>query len=414
MASYHFESGSRTGYRIRFRTDGRQKSIWLGVVDQATASTFTKHVGHIIDCDASGEPIGRATSRWLAALSDAQHGKLSKQKLIDPRENNQRGREIRLVDWIDSYIESRVDVKQSTKLTYLRARNSAVAYFGESRKLSDVSARDAEAFVRWLETEGNRRNVKDGTTGVAKNTARRTVSKMSQFFNAAVRDGLLPTDPFADLPRSMSANRDNFHFVEWSTINDCINVIDDVDWKTLLALARLGGLRIPSELNQLRWSDIDFENNRITIRATKTERYSGNGVRVCPLYPQLRPYLEAARVAPGADPEFVIRDTRYRSKEANLRTRFLKILKAAGHEPWPFLFQNLRKSRDTDLCDAGIPAQSVAAWMGHSINIMERHYLIARETDFQRAMNLSPATDVQESGNECGNNPNRQEPDCDR
>lgn len=52
----------------------------------------------------------------------------------------------------------------------------------------------------------------------------------------------------------------------------------------------------------------------------------------------------------------------------NLRTTFEKIVRRAGLEQWPRLFQNLRSSCETDLMKRH-PMPTVAAWMGHSIEV---------------------------------------------
>ena len=84
-----------------------------------------------------------------------------------------------------------------------------------------------------------------------------------------------------------------------------------------------------------------------------------------PLFPELRPYLEAVRdeVNPGIDVPLsdpVI--TRYRDTNSNLRTQLLRILRRAGVTPWERLFHNLRASRQTELADE-FPAHIVADWM---------------------------------------------------
>lgn len=168
---------------------------------------------------------------------------------------------------------------------------------------------------------------------MAKKTVRRTVSKLGQFCKAAIKKGLVNGGPFAEIPRALTANRENFQFIEWQVIKDCTDAEDDIDWETALAFARLGGRRIPSELHELRWSDVDFLNNRLTVRAAKTKRYEGGGIGVLPLYPELRLYPGAAHGAPTADSEYVISEPRYHDTKANLRTWVLKSIKRAGNEP---------------------------------------------------------------------------------
>jgi hypothetical protein len=44
----------------------------------------------------------------------------------------------------------------------------------------------------------------------------------------------------------------------------------------------------------MRWGDIDWENERMTIRSCKTEHHEGKESRVVPIFHELRPFLEAA------------------------------------------------------------------------------------------------------------------------
>ena len=47
------------------------------------------------------------------------------------------------------------------------------------------------------------------------------------------------------------------------------------DMQLLFALARWGGMRMPSEPANLKWTDIDFEHRRINFRSPKTEHHEG-------------------------------------------------------------------------------------------------------------------------------------------
>ena len=46
--------------------------------------------------------------------------------------------------------------------------------------------------------------------------------------------------------------------------------LPDNHWRTLVGLARFAGLRVPSETHALTWADIDFDQSRMTFRASKT------------------------------------------------------------------------------------------------------------------------------------------------
>jgi len=156
----------------------------------------------------------------------------------------------------------------------------------------------------------------------------------------------------------------------------------DAQWRLPFALSRFGGLRRQSEHLGLRWGDIDWERGRFTVHSPKTEHHEGGESRQVPLFPELRPYLEAAfeQAEPGT--EWVI--TRYRNNNANLRTQFERIIRRAGVTPWPKLFQNLRSTRETELAQS-YPIHVVCAWLGNSQRVAQKHYLQVTDADFDRA-----------------------------
>ena len=101
-----------------------------------------------------------------------------------------------------------------------------------------------------------------------------------------------------------------------------------------------------------------------------------------PIFPELRPHLEEAfdQAEPGT--EYVI--TRYRDVNANLRTQLIRIIKHAGLEAWPKLFQNLRATRETELAQT-YPIHVVCKWLGNSQAIAAKHYLQVTDEHFEQA-----------------------------
>jgi integrase len=61
--------------------------------------------------------------------------------------------------------------------------------------------------------------------------------------------------------------------------------------RVILDLSRYCGLRTPSETRSLRWDNIDWEMNRRSIPEPLVEPHEGQGVRSCPIFPELRSIL---------------------------------------------------------------------------------------------------------------------------
>ena len=145
----------------------------------------------------------------------------------------------------------------------------------------------------------------------------------------------------------------------------------------------IGGLRIPSELYGLTWDDILWDKKRFVIHSPKTEHIAGKETRICPLFPELEPYLmEAFHQAKTGTKRVIDSDLDISS---NLRTQAHRIIKRAGLKPWGKTFQNLRASRETELVE-DFPVHVVTEWLGNSPDIAKKHYLQTHEEHFQRAV----------------------------
>ena len=314
----------------------------------------------------TGHAPSDETSRWVASLDQTMNDKLAAVGLA------QRRARATLAAFIDDYITSRMDVKESTRTVLRRVRRYLVEYFGEPKPLRDITPGDAD---KWrLHMIRN---------GLADNTVRRSCGIAKQLFTAAKRQRLISENPFADLVAAVKANPKRFHFVTQLEAEQVLDACPDAQWRLLFALARYGGLRVPSEVLRLRWRDIDWEHGRFVVPSPKTEHHEGGESRVVPIFPELQPYLMETLELAEAGTEYCI--TRYRHPGVNLRTQLMRIIKRAGLKPWPKLWQNLRSTRETELADS-FPAHVASAWIGNSVQVAVKHYLQVTDDHFAQAV----------------------------
>jgi integrase len=368
MASITREAdGRRT---IQFvGADRKRRSIRLGKISQRSAEAVKVKVEKLVFASITGHAADDETARWLASIDVVMHDKLAAVGLVPKREHEKQAL---LQDFIDGYVSGRADVKGSTAIVYGHTRRNLIDFFGAGKPLRDITAGDADAFRLFL----------IGQEKLADNTVRRRCGIAKQFFRAAVRRKLIADNPFTDLPSAVKKNPKRFYFVSREDAQKVIDACPNAHWRLLFALSRYGGLRCPSEHLGLRWGDIDWANNRITVSSPKTEHHEGKESRQIPLFPELRPYL--AEVFEAAEPgtEHVI--TRYRDSTTNLRTTLFKIIKRAGLKPWPKLFQNLRSTRETELAET-YPIHVVCEWIGNSQAVAAKHYLQVTDEHFEQA-----------------------------
>ncbi|MBI1312017.1 tyrosine-type recombinase/integrase [bacterium] len=179
---------------------------------------------------------------------------------------------------------------------------------------------------------------------------------------------------------SLKTNRERMFFIPRDVAERVLDTSPDAEWRLIFALSRYGGLRCPSEHLILKWGHVNWDRSRLTIPAAKTQ------TRVLPIFPELRPYLEAVYEQAEPGTEYVI--AHYRKTNANLRTQLLRIMERAGVEPWPKLFHNLRATRQTEL-EESFPSHVVCRWLGNSESIARKHYLQLTDEHFERAVGPS-------------------------
>lgn len=364
MASIAREPNGRR--RILFTApDGRRKTIRLGKVTQRAADAIKVKVEALLAAAMSGCPWEPETARWVADLQDDLAGKLASVGLIPRRASSA------LADFLQTYINGRTDLKPRTLAKIRTTQQYLVDRFGADTPLRDISPGDADAFRLFLLEKGH-----------GENTARKHIAIAKQFFHAAARRRLIPSNPFADLKSGTQANPERFYFVSLDAAYQVLDACPDSEWRLIFALARFGGLRCPSEHLGLRWIDIDWAKDRMTIHSPKTEHHPGGASRMVPIFPELRPYLQAAFEEAADGAEYVI--ARYRDCNKNFRTRLERIIRRAGLEPWPKLFQNLRSTRQTELEEI-FPSHVVCKWIGNTVKVASKHYLQVTEEHFAKA-----------------------------
>jgi integrase len=356
---------------VQFKgADGLRKTLRLGKMTQRSAETVKLRVEMILSAQISGHAVDDETARWLANLDREMNEKLAAVGLAERRA------QATLKAFIDDYVGSRSDIKDRSVSRIREAGEKLIACFGAETRLWDFTPADGPKFRQWLLSKG-----------LAENTVRRNCGRAKQFFRAAIRLKLVADNPFGEVVSAVRANTARMRFIDRETAAKVLTACPNAEWRLIFALSRFGGVRCPSETLSIRWSDVDWKNGRIRVPSPKTEHIDGKESRIIPLFPELRPHLEAARAEADAGAEYLV--TQYRSVRQNLSTQFERIICRAGIEPWPKLFQNLRSTRETELMET-YPAHVVCGWIGNSESVARKHYLQITDEHFAKAVRAAP------------------------
>ena len=112
-------------------------------------------------------------------------------------------------------------------------------------------------------------------SGWPKATIGRTVKRARQFFRAAVRKKVIAESPMADVKAAPQDNKSREYFVTVEETEKIIAACPDAEWRLIVALARYGGFRTPSETFALTWGCVDWERSRVRVLSPKTECHAG-------------------------------------------------------------------------------------------------------------------------------------------
>ncbi|MHB9044497.1 MAG: tyrosine-type recombinase/integrase [Pirellulales bacterium] len=317
------------------------------------------------------------------------HEKLAALGLVSPREKDAAA-EITLDQFVEGYIATRQKgaFAKGTITNLGQTRRLLAEFFGVNQPIKGITAGRCDDWRVFLECKGH-----------AVATISRHVKRARQFFRGAVRNKLISENPMAEVKTGSQINKTREYYVTREEIEKIIAACPDAEWRLIIALARYGGLRTPSETYTLTWEGINWETNRMHVESPKTACHEGKESRDVPIFPELLPHLEAVRAESGPGAIYVI--SKQRLGSMNLRTQLERIMDRAGVREWPRLFQNMRASRETELAQQ-YPLHVVTAWIGNSAMIAAQHYLQVTDQDFTNAIEgngKSVGPDASRTGN---------------
>jgi len=364
------QDGASGRWTVQFvGRDGKRRSVRLGPQPKRQAENFRVKIEELAGAVLNDRDPSDETSRWVAEVGEPLRGRLAAVGLIHSPAGSPT-----LKAFIDDYLASRSDLKAGTKQHIGHSAKNLIDFFGPEKPLRSLTEGDGDEWRRFLAEQG-----------LAEPTIRRRCGIGKQLLRAAQRKHLIPANPFADLRGGNLPNPKRAFNV---TGNMAAKILDACtgEWKLIFSLLRFGGLRCPSELMPLRWNDVLWSEERLTVHSPKTARHRGHESRVIPIFPELMEPLREAFEAAAPGTEYIVNRHRGAAVAPRLRQEFLCIIAKAGLQPWPRLFQNLRSSRQTELVQQGHPLHVACAWLGNSQPVAARHYLQVTDADYFKAV----------------------------
>jgi integrase len=398
MAGLCWDGENRDRARITCYVDEKRRTIRLGKVSKSIAEKWQDRIGEIVASIASGAGLAADVIAWIEGLPDEGYSKLAAAGLVMPRVIEEKP--VRTLQALCDTFKARQSVKQSTAASYAQTIDSLIGYLGADRDVAGITTEDADewkvAIAKATKGEGKRKKSRVAADNrLASATVAKRVMVAKRIFGKARQWGWIQENPFSHLRAGSQANPDRNVYVPIETIDAILDACPSLEWRSLIGLARLAGLRCPSEIGLLTWDDVDRHAGKLRVRSPKTEGHGeSHAVRFVPVAPRLMAILADAWDAVPEGQTLVC--PMAARQTANLRTHFERIITRANVEAWPRLFQNLRASCETDWAQT-YPAHVCAKWLGHSPRIAAGHYLMALDHHFRDVIEGGS-----ESGTKCG------------
>lgn len=339
------------------------------------------------------------------------------QKFADRFENEclhfgEANSNLRLSDFVPKYMEiAKTTLSPATYEFYSHNINDYIIPALGHLKLKDIRPAHIQQYIKQLtelpkKTRGQFQE--DGET-IAASTVRRYLTVLQSIFKQAVKQGLLNENPanveHLTLPKAQVPKIDIFTKQEAAQMLAALEN-EDLQFQTLIQLAIFTGAR-RGELTALKFSDIDFEQRKITIErsaykitgqplATKPPKdYETRTVTINESCCQLLKMLKREKLAEsqrlgsawcGDDWVF----TQWNGEMMNLMTptkQFAKFLKKNGLKHRKF--HSLRHTSATLLLYAGVNIKQVQGRLGHgAIETTNKYLHLIEEADVEAANKL--------------------------
>jgi integrase len=356
------ERGSRPGYYVRFRWEGRE---------------YVRRAG----------PTKAGAERLLSRA----HAKLAEgadvAKVLVDVFRDAGGPSLSLADAREEYLAYARAQKRASTVASDKPRLEVIAKEPWAKgPMHRIRSEDIARFLEELMTKGHKGKKCSGAT------AQRYLSVLSAMLKWAVQRGYIPTNPARGVRRPRSEHREREVFL---TAEEAVAFVDAAsdDFRPLVVFALGTGFR-RGEVLGLEWRDVDLENGEVRVRAEISK--SGRG-RTVALPDDVRATLEAVRGSQGVrrldreDRVFQLDGGRPWTVEA-VRHHFAAAVKRAGAalagKGEKLRFHDLRHSHASLAARAGVPIQTVSRLMGHSSLTVTMRYAHLFPDDGQNAAKL--------------------------
>ena len=275
-------------------------------------------------------------------------------------------------DWQNTHCEN---LAKSTQYGYKTTINAYILPILGKKAVRDIKQRDIQNIINSIASSGKSTKTQKNTIGI-----------LHSIFEFALLNKMIDVNPVKQIVTKKTAPYEYYIYSqeEFNKLLSAFNKDRDI---ILILLGGVCGLRL-SEVFGLKWSDIDFEKNCLSIKRVavdvngKTDikptakTAAGNRTISVPaeVLSIIKQYMtgESEWIYPSAI------DPLQPANSHNFYQRYARKIKNAGLPHTRF--HDLRHFAATNFLDAGVPDKYAAAYLGHTdINMTKKYQHIRQQ-----------------------------------
>jgi integrase len=273
---------------------------------------------------------------------------------------------------------------KSTTRTYRSCMRELIAFTGDI-ELKQIDIRLMEKFLAQ----------KRATT--SDYSARKYFISLKSIFSKALAWGLIEQSPFKHIkmPRVAEREVDYFKIEEFQHL---LSFINDSDFLELVICLFYTSFR-RSELLNLKWGNIDFENNLVHLCNTQTFSTKNLKNRVVGMSKPLYDLLLRRKMQSQSDCDWIFYNSKKQRLDANsVSKKFKYFVRLAGFGDRKLRLHSIRHSSAMLLLSRGVPSLVLQHHLGHSKITTTQKYVHVPHDVLIRAANALPV--IARNGNQ--------------
>jgi integrase len=397
-----YQVGANKKWRVEWLNAVTQKkeTIQIGTLSASQAKIVALNLDRLEAAQLAGVMPKKAALTWFRTLSGSLQKKFVLKGLVADYKEVPRT----FAAFCAYTIETQGGTGR-TRSNKIRGLRHAISFFegtgdptnnvatwaaSSRRSLASISEDDVKEFRKQLG------HFDSGKTA-SENSRVSAMKAVNEVFNLAVKSWVLTESPGKGL-KGQFKESGKAEYVSLERFQKLYEALDR-EWRVILALPMFGGLRGASEINRLKWSDINFETRIVSVSQSKVV---GQDIkrRDVPIFPELAEALIDLHVARDEPQEgYVVTEHRTSWNESDqlyegYSTHITRAAKRVGQTCWKRATQNLRVSFVTrHVCGIEAteaqPMPVVCKWTGHSELIAGKHYVKISDQELTNQTNWS-------------------------